>query len=265
MIQLTYLAIIPVIALLLFIYKKDKHPEPSSMLIKIFGLGCATIIPAIIVELIAEHAFAGLDRENLFILLIIVFLTVGIIEEFFKWLVIKVFCYNAEDFDEPYDAIVYAVFSSLGFACIENILYVLTSQHSFVTGILRAVTAIPGHACFGVIMGYYFSMAKLKKDQKENDMPYLIFSLAMPAFIHTLYDYFIMSGNGLLIIIWVIFLIALFIISFILVWKVSKLEQQFQTKKNQKANKIEEKKYCTNCGAECNTRFCSECGHKNQE
>ena len=259
---LLYIAVLPVFGLLYFIYKKDKHPEPSSMLVKIFGLGCATVIPSIVVELIADEAFAGVDKENLLLLLVVVFFSVGLVEEFFKWLVIKVFCYSADDFDEPYDAIVYAVFSSLGFACIENIMYVMSMGAG--TGVLRALTAVPGHACFGVIMGYYFSVAKMKKDKGEDDTPYLLLSLGMPAFLHTLYDYFIMSGQGLLIICWLVFLFGLFVASFIMISKVAKYEQQFKTK-NTKTTSPTQKKYCGNCGKECYTKFCVECGHKNMD
>jgi RsiW-degrading membrane proteinase PrsW (M82 family) len=66
--------------------------------------------------------------------------------------------YNNKNFNEPFDGIVYAVIVSMGFATIENIIYVF--QYGFATGILRLFTAVPAHAAFGILMGYFLGKAK---------------------------------------------------------------------------------------------------------
>ena len=154
---LLYLAIIPVVLLLSFIYKKDTKSEPMSMVVKIFFLGVFSCIPTIIVELLLGNMFSTDEFSSLVRLFINVFIGVALVEEFFKWIIVKLVAYNNSNHDETYDAIVYSVFASLGFACFENIGYVFS--YGFGTALIRAFSAVPGHACFGVIMGYFFSKA----------------------------------------------------------------------------------------------------------
>ena len=147
---LLYAAIIPIIGLGYYIYKKDTHKEPSGLLAKIFGFGCLTVIPVFICELILSKLFPYKGVANGIILFINVFISIGLVEEGFKWIVTKRYGYNSDSFDEIYDIIVYAVFASLGFACIENILYVFSG--GLVTAITRALLAVPGHKKPGCTM-----------------------------------------------------------------------------------------------------------------
>ena len=162
---LVYIAVLPVIILLNYINKRDSHQEPKGLLRKVFFFGILSAIPIVIVELILKDVFPNDNVFGLVALFISVFIGIALVEEFFKWLVVKIFVYNKDEFDESYDGIVYAVYSSLGFACIENILYVLSS--GIKTGILRALTAVPGHAYDAIIMGYFLGKAGMYK--KQND------------------------------------------------------------------------------------------------
>ena len=152
--MLFFVAVIPVIVLCFFIYIKDSHKEPSSLLLKLFFGGFLVTIPILIAELFLSIFFSP-DKVSSFILIFIFsFISIAIVEEGFKWLVVKWLGFKNKEFDEIYDIIVYSVFVSLGFACIENILYVY--QNGLSTGYMRAVLSVPGHTCFGVFMGYYF-------------------------------------------------------------------------------------------------------------
>ena len=114
---------------------------------------------------------------------------VALVEEFSKWLVLMLFVWKNKNFDYRYDGVVYAVSASLGFAALENILYVI----SYGTGVSigRAIFAIPGHATFGVFMGYWLSRAKtFWLDGKTIRMRICkLFSLAIPMLIHGAYDF----------------------------------------------------------------------------
>ena len=114
---------------------------------------------------------------------------VALVEEFSKWLVLMLIVWKNRNFDYRYDGIVYAVSASLGFAALENILYVV----SYGTGVSvgRAIFAIPGHATFGVFMGYWLSRAKnFWLDEKLIRMKICkLFALCIPMLIHGAYDF----------------------------------------------------------------------------
>ena len=186
-------AIIPVVLLLMFIYKKDTKREPMNVVMKIFFLGVGSCVPTIICELMLDPVFSTDNYSGYIELFINIFVGVALIEEFFKWLIIKSRIYNHESHDETYDSIVYAVFASLGFATLENILYVFGG--GLVTALLRAITSIPGHACFAVVMGYFFSKAKIASEtSKHKENQYLILGLLLPTLIHTIYDFLIFGS-----------------------------------------------------------------------
>ena len=198
------IAVFPVIFLLYFVHKKDPHPEQMKFLMKIFGLGCLSAIPVLFCEMIYDRVLQIPDSYGSFALFWNTFWGIAFVEEIFKWIAMFAMSYRSKKFDETYDGIVYGAFSSMGFACIENLLYVVLG-FSVVTGVLRAITAVPGHFCYGVIMGYFMSKAIL-----------------IPTALHALYDYLILDDTGLNILIWFVLIIAMFISCFILIIRAAK-------------------------------------------
>lgn len=222
-------AILPIIGLGFFIYTKDVNKEPSSLLAKIFILGFFSAIPVIIIELILDSFFSTNDVTSFLLLFINTFISVALIEEGFKWLITKKFGYNNKEFDEIYDVIVYAVFASLGFACIENILYVIST--GFGTAVIRAIFSVPGHACDAIIMGYFLARAKINNinGSKDLEKKNLFLSLFVPSIAHTIYDailLYVSSGAGWYnIILFLIFYGFLVGICFGIINKISNLQQ----------------------------------------
>ena len=196
---LLVLSIAPVIALGAIIYKFDFDKEPTLTLIKLFICGiCSTFLTLTVtwgLSLFIPFFSADISSLNLIELIPAIFIGVGLIEEFSKWIFVYALEYNDREFNHLYDGIVYATFVSLGFACLENILYVF--QSGIGTAIMRAFISIPGHLCFGVMMGYYLSLAKLafinknKKLSKRN----LILSILIPTLAHGLFDYLIYAST----------------------------------------------------------------------
>ncbi len=226
------LALIPVIALLLFIYFKDKtEKEPMGLLIGLFFAGMGTSITAMILELIGESVFnlifSGVPVLNAFLLAMLV---VAPAEEMGKYMVLRLITWKNRNFDYSFDAIVYAVFTSLGFACIENVLYVL--MNGWGTAIMRMFTAVPGHACFAVFMGFFYSKAKYASitGNKSDYSKYNALSMIFPIVVHGLYDAVIFAGTamdnslltGVSFLFWIIFVVAMFVISFVMVHTSSK-------------------------------------------
>ena len=153
---------------------------------------------------------------------------IAFIEELFKWLAVYKISYNNSEFNNVYDAIVYCVFVSLVFACLENLFYVFSATTIWV-GILRAITAIPGHACDAVIMGDYLGLAKLNqiKGNRNKEKKYKFLSIFMPSLIHTIYDYCIYTQSIGYIILFVFFLIFIYIFSINKIKKLSSLSNDF--------------------------------------
>ena len=231
-------AIIPVIFLCLFIYLKDPHKEPKGLLALIFFMGFVSIIPILIGELVFAAIFPleAVVPYGLIPIFLNTFFGVALFEEGFKWLITMFFGYKNEAFDEVYDIIVYAVFASLGFACFENIGYVL--QSGLGTAFTRALVSIPGHTCFAITMGYFFSKAKIgqlsgnKKIYTKN----MILSILVPMVIHSAYDAFLFNASygtvtvaiASLVPFFILFLIMV-VICFIVVQKTANIQQNLST------------------------------------
>lgn len=188
------IALLPAIALVVFIYRKDRtEREPVRLLVKLFGFGALSCLPASMAEQAISALLALLGIQNpYFAVFLNAFVVAALCEETCKFLFLRTTWRNRA-FDFQFDAIVYAVTVSLGFAALENVLYVL--QYGVQTGLLRAVTAVPGHAIFGVFMGYFYGYAKLSDYHRRPDdtRTYLHLSVAAPLALHGLYDFLAMS------------------------------------------------------------------------
>ncbi len=204
------LAIAPGIAICLFIYFKDKYNrEPLGLLILSFFLGVLSIIPAIIIQLALTKPVKLLMGPGIFYTAFFSYLIVALSEEGSKFLALRFSAYRRKAFDDPFDGIVYAVVVSMGFATLENIMYV--TDHGIGTGILRMFLSVPAHATFGVLMGYHVGLAKFDLANKRRHMLLAIF---WPVLFHGTFDFFLFVGNT-----WMHFAGA--VISFIVAVKLS--------------------------------------------
>lgn len=255
---LLIISLLPVILIGSFIYKKDKNKEPARLLAKLFIAGVVSTIVVLILsglsELIIPSFGKELEYQNSIERFLYAFIGIALIEESSKWIMVYFISFNHKEFDELYDMVIYAVFVALGFACIENIIYVL--QGGISTGILRAISAVPGHACDGIFMGYYLALAKLSerngnvKDKKK----YLWLSILVPVLLHGTYDYCILSGYAILIIGFYVFVALLYKHSLKRLNHVAKNNRKF----------IFQNKFCTGCGTKIESEFCTKCGRKNE-
>ena len=134
------------------------------------------------------------------------FAVAGFTEELFKFIALYLLIWRNPNFNEKFDGIVYAVFVSLGFAMVENIMYVLEGGHQ--VALSRAWTAVPAHAVFGVAMGYYFGIAHMYEELRK---PYLRKAFIVPFMLHGVYDFILMAGSPILLSLFLPFLIYLYI------------------------------------------------------
>ncbi len=273
---LLYAAVFPVAVLCYYIYKKDVNKEPGLLLAKIFALGFFSAIPILFVEVLLS-IFFHIESGTFLEIFIGTFFSVAIVEEGFKWFITKLVGFDNEEFDEIYDIIVYAVFASLGFACIENIMYVL--RNGIGNAVLRAIVSVPGHTCFGVLMGFFFAEAKIA-NMNQNEGLYtknIYFSILVPTIFHTLFDaillYAASAESILYVIIFFIFDICMVIYCFTMVNRVSKIQKNISNKVKDGSimdngngkiiynNSAEEVNFCPICGKDvAGFRYCPSCG-----
>lgn len=196
--HLLVIAIAPAIALMYFFWLKDRYePEPRNKIVLVMFLGALSVIPAIILETLGSR-FADVAEEGvppLIQLFVHTFIVIALVEELGKFVVVRLTLYRDPEFDEPYDGIVYCVAASLGFALLENVLYVLGNGVG--VGILRALLAVPAHALFGVGMGYFVGQARFATS-KAVETQLLMIGLAVATVMHGAYDFVLFSARPLL-------------------------------------------------------------------
>ena len=202
------------LVIIAFIVYSDKFKEPLDLILKTFFLGIFLCIPAgelnsWLIQSPNQSYFAGLTEESL------------------KFIVLYFYIRPKAAFNEPMDAIVYGTIASLGFATLENLTYVYSGSpesDSFTIAIIRAISAIPLHACCGIIMGYFFGLHAFLGSKSA-----LIKSLIIPISIHATYNY--LTGFGFL---WFYFLFAVMFYAQSLHKRVADLQQ---TKSMERENK----------------------------
>lgn len=209
MIPLT--ALLPIAILVYYIYHKDKKlPEPTRQLVKAFFYGLLSVplslcisIPFGLIGVYPTEATSILGSVST------AFFGAAIPEEIAKFIMLWLLLRKNPYFDEKMDGIVYAVFVSLGFAALENIMYLFTNADSYLSvGIARAIFAVPGHFCFGILMGYYYSLAKFYPKTPTKNKALI---LVAPIIVHGLYDSILFIINvtpaisGILLIVFLVF------------------------------------------------------------
>ena len=187
---LLILSVAPAALLMFFVYHQDKYQkEPIKSLIKAFCAGMLSVVFTLITVKIIDYTIGLIPYFNQTVFYDS-FVTAGIPEELCKFLVFMIFIWRDKNFDEYFDGIVYASFISLGFASVENIMYVLPGGLG--VGIIRALLSIPGHFLFGVILGYFLSLAKFNGSKRGL---YIFLGLLIAMIAHGLFDWLLMFSN----------------------------------------------------------------------
>lgn len=246
-------AVIPAIALSIYIYKKDRvEKEPIGLLLLLFGLGAVMCFPAAKLESLMIDwqndlfmPWGNMKDNTLYLptdvfgsyMAVKAFAVVALVEEGLKFLVLVLVTKNNKHFNSLFDGIIYAVFVSLGFAAYENILYVL--KYGWETAFTRAVYAVPGHTFFAIIMGYYYTLwnvyrkARIKEQKLLKDgyltgikkkfvcAHYPVLALLMPILAHGFYDYCCFMETKLWRLVLMIFVLFLYGYCFYRVYKMS--------------------------------------------
>ena len=220
--RLIVAALIPALYLLIKVYRSDRiEKEPTSLLVSLVIYGFISTAIASVLERIGMFLLSAtsLTEGSREYNLILYFVIVAVAEEGSKYFLLRRRTWNSHDFNCQYDGLIYSVFVSLGFAALENIKY------GFSAAVSRAVTAVPGHACFGVFMGVWYGIAKRNFNEGnyfESKICRLL-ALAAPIFAHGLYDYSVSTQNSGIPFIFVI--VVMFIAALVLVRRASRKDR----------------------------------------
>lgn len=184
---LILLSIAPALLIIVYIYYSDKYDkEPRHLLFICFLLGAVgSILIASVSHLFFSQVYPQLEEQIIWIQFCKAFLVIALVEEFSKYIFVRYFAQRHKAFDEPYDGIMYAIMVSMGFAVTENLAYAF--QGGIDVALYRAFTAVPAHATFGIIMGYYMGKAKFSRYRVR----YNLIGLGLATFFHGIYDFFL--------------------------------------------------------------------------
>ena len=205
-------ALAPALIAAIYLYMRDKYEKEPWHLLG-FGVlyGGLVTVPIVHTENFVTRFIpntAGVLGEAAFL----AFAVAALVEEFYKYAVLFFLVWRNRNFNEPFDGIVYAAFISLGFAGTENVLYVLNPElGGMETALSRALFAVPGHALFGIAMGYYFAMARFEPRRK---FYFLSLALLMPFLLHGTYNFILLSQMPYLMVVFAAYVVWLWISGF---------------------------------------------------
>ena len=212
-------ALVPAAFLMVQVYRLDRiEKEPAGLLLKLALFGALSGLAAGAIEGALTRVLDVTLGGGMLRLVLENFLAVALVEEACKrWVVLK-FAWNHPAFDYRFDAVVYCVFSALGFAALENILYV--AEYGFAVAVSRALLSVPGHCFFAVYMGIYLGQAKMAERAMQRyyiELPdetpgqYLRASLLVPTLLHGFWDFSLSVGGWLMTVLFYLFVLAFFI------------------------------------------------------
>ena len=186
---LLFLALLPGILIIIYIFRKDKvEHEPVSLIVKLVIFGAISCIPAVFAETYMGALAPGLQEGSVAGAIYNAFLVAALCEEVCKYLLLRIGSWRNRNFDYRFDGIVYGVSVAVGFALLENVLYVMDG--GLYVALMRGVLAVPLHCFCGVFMGIYYGAAKRYsiEGQHGKATTATFKALFIPFLIHGIYD-----------------------------------------------------------------------------
>lgn len=186
------LAFLPPVLWLLFYLREDRHPEPKRLLLAAFIGGMAAAVIAVISEIVLLGQSGLLVFEGRTVrAAILIFLAIALIEEYMKYLPVKFLIEKRGEFDEPVDAMIYMMTSALGFAALENALFLLPIFHASIpTGLAITVNRFLGanllHALSSGLVGFFLSRAWFHPHRRHFIALGVLMASVLHAFFNTL-------------------------------------------------------------------------------
>lgn len=212
-------AVLPAVFLMRYVYKQDRvDQEPPLLLANLVWRGILAALAAIVLETVGESILNALvSPDNPKYVVLLAFLVVAVVEEGCKFFFLYRRTWHDPNFNYRFDAIVYAVFVSLGFAAFENVKYVF--NYGLSVALPRAVLAIPGHMGFAVFMGIFYGRAKRRADwgDRFGCRLNLVLGYLAAVFLHGVYDTCCMRGTTQSTLVFVCFVAVMYLSVYLLI------------------------------------------------
>ncbi len=211
--NLLFLALLPGILIIIFVIRKDKvEKEPLSLIIKLLIFGCLSCVPAVFLENFVSAFGPGGKEGDVAYSLYTAFVVAGLCEELCKYALLRLGTWRNRSFNYRFDGIVYGTAVAIGFALLENVLYV--AEGGISVAVSRGLMSVPLHAFCGVFMGIFYGAAK--KDsitgQRSKSAGNSFMAFFIPFLIHGVYDFLAFMQTGGTTIALLAFVVAMYFV-----------------------------------------------------
>mgnify|MGYP001573730778 CR=1 FL=1 len=200
-----FFGVLPALVWLSYYLRKDVHPEPKLMVLKVFLWGAFITLPVFLAQLGLSALLAELNLPTFVVSLLYWFVVIALTEEFFKYLVVRGKVFNDCNLDEPLDIMLYMIISALGFAALENILYLFSPannlsfnqvlNNTIIISFVRFIGATFLHTLASGTLGYFLALSFY---ETKNKTRLFLAGLSVAAIAHGLYNFSIMTFKGIL-------------------------------------------------------------------
>ena len=227
-----FFGILPSLVWLSYYLRKDVHPEPKRMILKVFLLGFLITLPVFFVQIGLSALLAELKLPTLIISILYWFFVIAFTEEFFKYLVVKKAVFKSSHLDEPLDLMLYMIIAALGFAALENIIYIFSPadnlslsqvlNNTLIISFVRFIGATFLHTLTSGTLGYFLIIEVYERKKRGW---FFLSGLFLASALHGLYNFSITTFKGTLqIAIPIIILTGLVIFVFWAFYRVKKMK-----------------------------------------
>ena len=208
--------LLPCAVLLWYINSKDTiEKEPPGLLVKLLLFGCLSTIPAMVIEMVGTNILVnlGMSETSMLYMLLENFIVIAVAEEGCKKLLLRLGSWKNPAFNYVFDGVVYGVCVALGFAGLENVLYI--SGFGMDVALIRGLAAVPLHCICGVFMGHLYGLEKTYtvRGMVNEAKNAKLMSMLIPVLIHGFYDFAASMGSEIFLYLWLIFVVVIDIVA----------------------------------------------------
>jgi len=252
------LSLLPCVLWLWYFYSRSRYKRPSlRVLLFTFFFGALSTIPALALNLLGQSIILNLAGISQFSHILVLLFVVGPVEESIKLSVVYTYAYRRPEFDEPLDGVIYSTTAALGFATVENIVYLLQNDAMLV--LLRGPLSNPGHALFSSLWGLSLSRAKAAPNLTSERLPIIVRGFVAASLLHSLFDILLVASSR-----WSIIFFGLLVgVMFLLFFYVrSHIKLYSDTSPHREGTLLMTlRQYCQECGAKGTAGSpCPKCG-----
>jgi len=252
------LSLLPCVLWLWYFSSKSVYKRPPLRLLAgTFMLGSVSTVFALALNLLGQSFFHKLMGRSQLSHILVIFLVVGPVEELVKLLMVYVYAYRQPEFDEPLDGVIYSTAAGLGFAAVENVIYL--SQSSPLLVLLRGPLSNPGHALFSSLWGLSLSQAKAAPNITRQRLPIIARGWLAASLLHASFDTLLLAVSENVLIVFPMLLAAMLAL---FLWVRARIRFHSETSPHREGTlQMQAVAYCMECGERGKPgEPCANCG-----